>query len=105
VRKSSRSIKNDAGAGTILAFSALIVILGIFSAGSLMHFEVYLPVIRVLWQKISPPIASWFWNDVVLSDSRSLSRPALSLSGLCIKHELEQVLEVNVIGDVCQATS
>jgi len=34
VRKSPRSMKNDAGAGTILAFSVLIVILGIFSAGS-----------------------------------------------------------------------
>jgi hypothetical protein len=29
----------------------------------------------------------------------------LSLSGLCIRHVLEQDLEVNVIGDVCQATS
>jgi hypothetical protein len=34
VRKSSRSIKNDAGAGTFLAFGVLIVIVGIFSAGS-----------------------------------------------------------------------
>ena len=34
MRKSPRSMKNDAGAGTILAFSVLIVILGIFSAGS-----------------------------------------------------------------------
>jgi len=34
VCQSPRSIKNDAGAGTILAFCVLIVILGIFSAGS-----------------------------------------------------------------------
>jgi uncharacterized membrane protein len=34
VRKSSRSIENDTGAGTILAFGLIIVILGIFSAGS-----------------------------------------------------------------------
>ena len=34
MRKSSRSIKNDAGAGTILAFGLIIVIVGIFSAGS-----------------------------------------------------------------------
>jgi hypothetical protein len=35
VRKSSRSIENDTGAGTILAFGLIIVILGIFSASSL----------------------------------------------------------------------
>ena len=34
MRKSSRSVKNDAGAGTFLAFGVLIVIVGIFSAGS-----------------------------------------------------------------------
>jgi len=34
VRKSSRSLENDTGAGTILAFGLIIVILGIFSAGS-----------------------------------------------------------------------
>jgi hypothetical protein len=34
VRKSSGTIENDAGAGTIVAFSVLILILGIFSAGS-----------------------------------------------------------------------
>ena len=34
MRKGPRSIENDAGAGTILAFSVLIVILGIFSAGN-----------------------------------------------------------------------
>ena len=34
MRKSSRSIENDTGAGTILAFGLIIVILGIFSAGS-----------------------------------------------------------------------
>jgi hypothetical protein len=34
VRKSSRSIENEAGAGTILTFSVLIVIVGILSAGS-----------------------------------------------------------------------
>ena len=35
MRKSSRSIENDRGAGTILAFGLIIVILGIFSAISL----------------------------------------------------------------------
>ena len=34
MRKSSRSLENDTGAGTILAFGLIIVILGIFSAGS-----------------------------------------------------------------------
>ena len=34
MRKSSRSIENEAGAGTILTFSVLIVIVGILSAGS-----------------------------------------------------------------------
>ena len=39
MRKSSRSIENDAGAGTILAFSVLIVILGIFAAGSFISLH------------------------------------------------------------------
>jgi secretion/DNA translocation related TadE-like protein len=39
VRKVSRSLENDTGAGTILAFGVIIVILGIFSASSLFSLH------------------------------------------------------------------
>jgi hypothetical protein len=39
VRKSPRSIKNDAGVGTILALGLLIATLGIFSAGSFFSMQ------------------------------------------------------------------
>ena len=39
MRKSSRPIENDTGAGTILAFGLIIVILGIFTASSLFSLH------------------------------------------------------------------